>query len=243
MVEFKENHGGVLVQNLVTIGATNVMSTDGTLIPAEDNLAVHQHPFWSHIASYVPKSISLEDPSAEPVEAEPDDDLDSLTVLALMSVCVLTRHSVIRRYRSAARQRRRPSHARGGVVVRTATDNATPARSRSTSQAGAVLRPRETRSGATAATSSSAVVTTSGPTSQGIADGLVTVLSSRQHPLLNPSRRTTVLLVNPHPPTSGHPSSRRPQEKSQANNSGATCLSSQRRNGMRNRRDGRCLRQ
>lgn len=79
MVEFKENHGGVLVQNLVTIGATNVMSTDGTLIPAEDNVAVHQHPFWSHIASYVPKSISLEDPSAEPVEAEPDDDLDSLT--------------------------------------------------------------------------------------------------------------------------------------------------------------------
>ena len=57
MAQFQNNHGGIRVYNMITIGATNMAIADGTLIQAKDSLGVNIPPFWSHIVSYVPKSI------------------------------------------------------------------------------------------------------------------------------------------------------------------------------------------
>ena len=54
MTQFKNNHGGIMINNLITIGATNMINVDGKLIGAKDNLAVNSHPFWSDIVAYSP---------------------------------------------------------------------------------------------------------------------------------------------------------------------------------------------
>jgi hypothetical protein len=77
MAQFQNNHGGVHIYNLITIGATNIVNADGTLIQAKDNLAVNVHPFWTHIVSYIPKSSPLS--TAPQPDTEKDDELESLT--------------------------------------------------------------------------------------------------------------------------------------------------------------------
>lgn len=64
MTEFKKNYGGVQVNNLITIGATNMIIADGKLIGAKDNLAVNVHPFWSNIVLYSPGGSPRTTPAA-----------------------------------------------------------------------------------------------------------------------------------------------------------------------------------
>lgn len=58
MIELRENHGGVKIHNLVTIGAVNMFEADGTLIKAADNQAVDFHPRWSQIAVFDPRQFT-----------------------------------------------------------------------------------------------------------------------------------------------------------------------------------------
>jgi len=68
MTQFRNNHGGIQIQNLITIGATNMINADGKLITAKDNLAVNAHPFWSDIVSYSPGGTPLLVPQPEELE-------------------------------------------------------------------------------------------------------------------------------------------------------------------------------
>jgi len=75
MAEFKKNYGGVRVNNLITIGATNMINADGKLIGAKDNLAVDKHPFWSDIVLYSPGGSPRTTPVAS---AQTDGQLQDL---------------------------------------------------------------------------------------------------------------------------------------------------------------------
>jgi hypothetical protein len=75
MVQMLNNHGNILLYNLITIGAANVINSDGTLISAKDNLAVNSHPYWTHIASFSSKSVPLPQPQPQ---AETDDEKKEL---------------------------------------------------------------------------------------------------------------------------------------------------------------------
>ncbi|KAK1750487.1 pectate lyase superfamily protein-domain-containing protein [Echria macrotheca] len=77
MTEFKNNHGGITINNLITIGATNMINADGKLIPSKDNLAVNAHPFWSDIVSYSPSGSARPGP-AQPVTTPPDAELGDI---------------------------------------------------------------------------------------------------------------------------------------------------------------------
>ena len=61
-----QNYGGVRLQNLITIGSTNMIRTDGTIITAKDNLAVNYHPSWSYISDFEPARSNV------PSSSEPD---------------------------------------------------------------------------------------------------------------------------------------------------------------------------
>ncbi|KAF7177443.1 hypothetical protein CNMCM7691_005696 [Aspergillus felis] len=57
LAEIKDNYGGIRIHNLITIGATNMMVSDGTLIASKDNLNVDYHPYWSQVTVFDPKSF------------------------------------------------------------------------------------------------------------------------------------------------------------------------------------------
>ena len=76
MTQFKNNHGGIQVDNLITIGATNMINADGKMIGSKDNLAVNMHPFWSDIVSYSPGGAPLV--TAPQPEKQSDEELDDL---------------------------------------------------------------------------------------------------------------------------------------------------------------------
>jgi hypothetical protein len=80
LAELKDNYGGVRIHNLITIGATNMIVSDGTLIASKDNLNVDYHPYWSQVTVFDPKSYDEPPPNkvctpgsdsnpARPVEA------------------------------------------------------------------------------------------------------------------------------------------------------------------------------
>jgi hypothetical protein len=46
------NRGSIVLQNLVTIGATNMISSDKDVVSAKDNQAVDFHPYWSQISRF-----------------------------------------------------------------------------------------------------------------------------------------------------------------------------------------------
>ncbi|KAI9375354.1 pectate lyase superfamily protein-domain-containing protein [Aspergillus egyptiacus] len=56
LVEIKDNYGGIRIHNLITIGATNMIVSDGTLIESKDNLNVDYHPYWSQVTVFDPKA-------------------------------------------------------------------------------------------------------------------------------------------------------------------------------------------
>ncbi|OAX78349.1 hypothetical protein ACJ72_07345, partial [Emergomyces africanus] len=49
LIQLEEIGDRVRLHNLITIGATNMIASDGTLITSESNLAVDYHPYWSQI--------------------------------------------------------------------------------------------------------------------------------------------------------------------------------------------------
>jgi hypothetical protein len=42
-----ETNKDVIIYNLITTGAINMLTSDGPTIPSKDNLAVKGHPYWS----------------------------------------------------------------------------------------------------------------------------------------------------------------------------------------------------
>lgn len=42
----------VIIHNLITIGAVNMITSDGSTIPSHDNLAVKGHPYWSQLTVF-----------------------------------------------------------------------------------------------------------------------------------------------------------------------------------------------
>lgn len=54
----ENNHGGLRIHNLVTIGASTMIQSDGDVIKAQTNMAVSTHPFWSQIAAFDPATNS-----------------------------------------------------------------------------------------------------------------------------------------------------------------------------------------
>jgi hypothetical protein len=61
------NFEHVRIHNLITIGATNMIESDGYQIKSADNLAVDFHPYWSQISVF------------DPIQNEPDRCRDRLT--------------------------------------------------------------------------------------------------------------------------------------------------------------------
>ncbi|EER45681.1 LysM domain-containing protein [Histoplasma capsulatum H143] len=49
LIQLEGNGGGVRIFNLITIGATNMITSDGNQFTSQDNLAVDYHPYWSQI--------------------------------------------------------------------------------------------------------------------------------------------------------------------------------------------------
>ncbi|KAL2372532.1 hypothetical protein RJZ57_003006 [Blastomyces gilchristii] len=49
MIQLEGNNGRVRIHNLISIGATNMIISDGTQVTSEANLAVDYHPYWSQI--------------------------------------------------------------------------------------------------------------------------------------------------------------------------------------------------
>ncbi|KAJ3160489.1 hypothetical protein HDU88_007949 [Geranomyces variabilis] len=54
LVYMERNYGGVVLRNLVTIGALTMVAVDGTEVKSVDNLSIDQHPFWSQISTLTP---------------------------------------------------------------------------------------------------------------------------------------------------------------------------------------------
>ncbi|OJD12350.1 hypothetical protein AJ78_07043 [Emergomyces pasteurianus Ep9510] len=54
LVQLERNGDRVRIQNLVTIGATNMIVSGRTQVSSEDNLAVNYHPYWSQITAVDP---------------------------------------------------------------------------------------------------------------------------------------------------------------------------------------------
>lgn len=52
MAEIVGNHGDIIIHNLVTIGAVNMIKTDSDLITAKGNQAVDSHPYWSQLSRF-----------------------------------------------------------------------------------------------------------------------------------------------------------------------------------------------
>jgi len=52
MTQLASNRGGISIRNVVTIGSTYMVESDGSLVKASDNLAVSEHPFWSYITTF-----------------------------------------------------------------------------------------------------------------------------------------------------------------------------------------------
>ncbi|KAK4203357.1 pectate lyase superfamily protein-domain-containing protein [Triangularia verruculosa] len=67
LIDLQGNFGNVRIHNLVTIGAVNMMESDGMTIAALDNQAVEFHPRWSHIAVFDPRQFK------NPCTQEPAD--------------------------------------------------------------------------------------------------------------------------------------------------------------------------
>lgn len=49
LIQLEGNGGDVRIFNLITIGATNMITSDGNQLTSQDNLAVDYHPYWSQI--------------------------------------------------------------------------------------------------------------------------------------------------------------------------------------------------
>jgi hypothetical protein len=54
LIYLEDNYSNVRIQNLITIGATNMLVSDGTVVSAETNLAANFHPFWSQVTVFDP---------------------------------------------------------------------------------------------------------------------------------------------------------------------------------------------
>jgi len=94
MTQFRNNHGGIQIQNLITIGATNMINADGKLITAKDNLAVNAHPFWSDIVSYSPGGTPLLVPQPEELEDAVLGDLVDRISSELAEDCYMFKEAV-----------------------------------------------------------------------------------------------------------------------------------------------------
>ncbi|KAH7010780.1 pectate lyase superfamily protein-domain-containing protein [Microdochium trichocladiopsis] len=65
MAELTGNRGKIIIHNLVTIGAVNMLRSDKQLVTAKDNQAVDFHPFWSQLSRFEAREFK------NPVTAEP----------------------------------------------------------------------------------------------------------------------------------------------------------------------------
>ncbi|KAK6523242.1 hypothetical protein TWF694_006132 [Orbilia ellipsospora] len=61
LIFFEENGPGVQINNLITIGATNMIVGKWNVVPSADNRAVDFHPFWSQITAFGSNTFSDSD--------------------------------------------------------------------------------------------------------------------------------------------------------------------------------------
>ncbi|KAJ6263642.1 Glucan 1,3-beta-glucosidase [Drechslerella dactyloides] len=61
LIYFSDNGAGVQINNLVTIGATNMIVTEFNVVPSADNRAVDFHPFWSQITAFGSNTFDSDD--------------------------------------------------------------------------------------------------------------------------------------------------------------------------------------
>lgn len=57
LVQLANNQAGVRIHNLVTIGATTMIESDGVKVSALENLFAPVHPFWSLVTVYDPLEV------------------------------------------------------------------------------------------------------------------------------------------------------------------------------------------
>ncbi|CAK7219086.1 hypothetical protein SCUCBS95973_003705 [Sporothrix curviconia] len=69
MVLMEKNQNATF-HNLVTIGASNMISSDGNAIAAKDNLAIKAHPYWSQVTVFYP--IQSNPDQGKPGPSKPD---------------------------------------------------------------------------------------------------------------------------------------------------------------------------
>lgn len=89
MADVSGNLGDIVIHNLVTIGAVNMLRSDKQLITAKDNQAVDFHPFWSQVSSFGAREFKPAS-TAEPI-VEHGDGLDPTEAAQadLSSVCTM----------------------------------------------------------------------------------------------------------------------------------------------------------
>ncbi|KAH8901101.1 pectin lyase-like protein [Thozetella sp. PMI_491] len=69
LVWLDDNSIGIMLEQIITIGANVSMVVDGGVIEATDNLALAGHPAWSQISYMIPESNSV----ADTIDDGPDD--------------------------------------------------------------------------------------------------------------------------------------------------------------------------
>ena len=71
LILFEKNGENVRIHNLITIGAENMIRSDGLSISAKDNLAFNMHPYWSQIAVYDPIQVKTNPCTGKPLVPKP----------------------------------------------------------------------------------------------------------------------------------------------------------------------------
>ena len=71
LIDLQDNFGNVTIHNLITIGAVNMIESDGLTIKASDNQAVDFHPRWSQISVFDPRQY-INPCTQEPANTNPD---------------------------------------------------------------------------------------------------------------------------------------------------------------------------
>lgn len=58
LIDLQHNYDNVIIHNLITIGAVNMIESDGLIIKASDNEAIDYNPRWSQISVFQPSQYT-----------------------------------------------------------------------------------------------------------------------------------------------------------------------------------------
>lgn len=87
MAELENNKGDIVIHNLITIGAVNMLRSDRELITAKVNQAVDFHPFWSQLSRFEAREFAKPISSELVLEHVDGNDPSEAMTAQLSEVC------------------------------------------------------------------------------------------------------------------------------------------------------------